>query len=70
MLVGALRFPLPHSEITQVTLFMDELSLVARAGRERDMILEAFREQLISTRLAEQMLSDADRLIERNSRAS
>jgi len=32
MLVGALRFPLPHSEITQVTLFMDELSLVARAG--------------------------------------
>jgi monovalent cation:H+ antiporter, CPA1 family len=41
------------------------LGLVALAGRERDMILEAFREQLISTRLAEQMLSDADRLIER-----
>ncbi|THD82243.1 cyclic nucleotide-binding domain-containing protein [Aliigemmobacter aestuarii] len=41
------------------------LGLVALAGRERDMIIEAFREQLISARLAEQMLSDADRLIER-----
>jgi len=41
------------------------LGLVALAGRERDMILEAFREQQISARLAEQMLSDADRLIER-----
>jgi monovalent cation:H+ antiporter, CPA1 family len=41
------------------------LGLIALAGRERDMILEAFREQQISTRLAEQMLSDADRLIER-----
>ncbi len=41
------------------------LGLVALAGRERDMILEAFREQLLSTRLAETMLSDADRLIER-----
>ena len=40
------------------------LGLVALAGRERDMILDAFREQLISARLAEQMLSDADRLIE------
>ena len=41
------------------------LGLVALAGRERDMILDAFREQLVSSRLAEQMLSDADRLIER-----
>lgn len=41
------------------------LGLVALAGRERDMILQAFREQLISPRLAEQMVSDADRLIER-----
>jgi len=41
------------------------LGLVALAGRERDMILEAFREQQLSARLAEQMLSDADRLIER-----
>ncbi|MGY6412011.1 MAG: cation:proton antiporter [Alkalilacustris sp.] len=41
------------------------LGLVALAGRERDMILEAFREQLVSARLAEQMLTDADRLIER-----
>jgi CPA1 family monovalent cation:H+ antiporter len=41
------------------------LGLVALAGRERDMILESFREQLLSPRLVEQMLSDADRLIER-----
>jgi NhaP-type Na+/H+ and K+/H+ antiporters len=41
------------------------LGLVALAGRERDMILDTFREQLVSARLAEQMLSDADRLIER-----
>ncbi|MDO5622298.1 MAG: cation:proton antiporter [Paracoccus sp. (in: a-proteobacteria)] len=41
------------------------LGLIALAGRERDMILDAFREQVISPRLAEQMLSDADRLIER-----
>jgi CPA1 family monovalent cation:H+ antiporter len=41
------------------------LGLVALAGRERDMILDAFREQQISAPLAEQMLSDADRLIER-----
>lgn len=41
------------------------LGLVALAGRERDMIIEAFREQQISARLAEAMLSDADRLIER-----
>jgi CPA1 family monovalent cation:H+ antiporter len=40
------------------------LGLVALAGRERDMILDAFREQLLSARLAERMLSDADRLIE------
>jgi len=41
------------------------LGLIALAGRERDMILDAFREQLISARLADQMLSDADRIIER-----
>ncbi|CAM8666752.1 NhaP NhaP-type Na+/H+ and K+/H+ antiporters [Paracoccaceae bacterium] len=41
------------------------LGLVALAGRERDMILESFREQLLSPRLVEQILSDADRLIER-----
>ncbi|MCG6121539.1 MAG: cation:proton antiporter [Microvirga sp.] len=41
------------------------LGLVALAGRERDMILDAFREQQVSARLAELMLSDADRLIER-----
>lgn len=41
------------------------LGLVALAGRERDAIIEAFREQLISARLVEQMLADADTLIER-----
>ncbi len=41
------------------------LGLVALAGRERDMILDSFHEQLISARLADRMLSDADRLIER-----
>ncbi len=41
------------------------LGLVALAGRERDLILEHFRQQVISMRLVDQMLSDADRLIER-----
>ena len=41
------------------------LGLVALAGQERDMILDAFREQLISAGLAERMLSDAERVIER-----
>ena len=41
------------------------LGLVALAGRERDLILEHFRQQILSTRLVERMLSDADRLIER-----
>lgn len=41
------------------------LGLVALAGRERDMILDAFKERQISARLADRMRSDADRLIER-----
>lgn len=41
------------------------LGLVALAGRERDLIIENFRQQLFSARLVEQMLSDVDRLIER-----
>ncbi|MCC5984993.1 MAG: cation:proton antiporter [Rhodobacteraceae bacterium] len=41
------------------------LGLVALAGRERDLILEHFRQQLISIRLADRMISDVDRLIER-----
>lgn len=41
------------------------LGLIALAGRERDMILDAFRERLISAGLAERMLSDAERVIER-----
>lgn len=41
------------------------LGLVALAGRERDLILETFREQVIPAYQAERMLADADRLIER-----
>jgi CPA1 family monovalent cation:H+ antiporter len=40
------------------------LGLVALAGRERDLILEQFRDQVIPARLADRLLSDADRLIE------
>ena len=41
------------------------LGLVALAGRERDLIIEHFRQQLFSSRLVERMLSDVDSLIER-----
>ncbi|MDO9638739.1 MAG: cation:proton antiporter [Pseudotabrizicola sp.] len=40
------------------------LGLLALAGHERDLILEAFQENLMSARLADRMLADADRLIE------
>ncbi len=40
------------------------LGLVALAGHERDLVLDAFRDRLISARIAERMLADADRLIE------
>ncbi|MFC7703377.1 cation:proton antiporter [Plastorhodobacter daqingensis] len=40
------------------------LGLIALAGRERDLVLEAFLQQLVSQRLVERMLSDVDRLIE------
>lgn len=40
------------------------LGLVAMAGHERDLILFAFQDSLISARLADRMLADADRLIE------
>jgi len=40
------------------------LGLIALAGHERDMILARVRERTISARMAEQVLSDADRLIE------
>lgn len=40
------------------------LGLVALAGRERDIVLEGFRERIIPDWLAEEMLVDADRLIE------
>jgi CPA1 family monovalent cation:H+ antiporter len=40
------------------------LGLIALAGYERDTILVRLRERTISARMAEQVLSDADRLIE------
>lgn len=40
------------------------LGLIALAGYERDMILARVRERTISSRMAEQVLSDADRMIE------
>ncbi|MDB6180246.1 cation:proton antiporter [Paracoccus fistulariae] len=40
------------------------LGLIALAGYEREQILERFRERVIGARLSEQMLFDADRLIE------
>lgn len=40
------------------------LGLLALAGRERDLVLEAFREQEITPGRAQQMLTDADRLME------
>jgi monovalent cation:H+ antiporter, CPA1 family len=40
------------------------LGLIALAGHERDMILDRVRERTISARMAEHVLSDADRLIE------
>lgn len=41
------------------------LGLVALAGRERDLILDAFRDGLISAQLANRLLADSDRIIER-----
>lgn len=41
------------------------LGLVALAGRERDLVLEAFRDGLIPQALANLMLADSDRIIER-----
>ncbi|MCF1710148.1 cation:proton antiporter [Tabrizicola sp. J26] len=40
------------------------LGLVALAGQERDLVLDAFRERMIGARLADRMLAEADRLIE------
>ena len=40
------------------------LGLIALAGHERDTIISKVRERTISARMAEQVLSDADRLIE------
>jgi len=41
------------------------LGLVALAGRERDLILDAFRDGLIEAPLANRLLADSDRIIER-----
>jgi len=40
------------------------LGLVALAGRERDLVLEGFKDGLLPARLANRMIADADRLIE------
>ncbi|TVS01295.1 MAG: sodium:proton antiporter [Rhodobacteraceae bacterium] len=40
------------------------LGLVALAGRERDLIIDNFRQQIFSMRLVDRMLTDVDRLIE------
>jgi CPA1 family monovalent cation:H+ antiporter len=40
------------------------LGLMALAGRERDLILETFRDQVIPPRLADRLLANADRLLE------
>jgi len=40
------------------------LGLIALAGAERDMVLERFHERVISSRLSERMLTEADRMIE------
>lgn len=41
------------------------LGLIALAGRERDLILEAFHDGLIPARLANRMLADSENVIER-----
>lgn len=40
------------------------LGLVALAGHERDLVLDAFRDGFLPARLANRMVADADRLIE------
>ncbi|SIS57770.1 sodium/proton antiporter, CPA1 family [Roseivivax lentus] len=40
------------------------LGLVALASAERDIVIERFRERAVSTRLADRVLSDIDRLVE------
>ena len=55
-----------EAEAAQEILDRDRLTLglVTLAGREREVILEGFRERTISARLIERMLGDAGRLIE------
>lgn len=40
------------------------LGLIALAGQEREVILSAFRDEILPAHLAERLLADADRLIE------
>lgn len=40
------------------------LGLLSLAGHERDLLLDAFQDDLLTARLADRMLADADRLIE------
>ena len=41
------------------------LGLVAMANRERELVLRHFEERTVSSRLVEQLLADAGRLIDR-----
>ncbi|MGY6634964.1 MAG: cation:proton antiporter [Alkalilacustris sp.] len=63
---GRLDRAVEAAEEAQEILDRDRLTLglVTVAGREREVILEGFRERTISARLIERMLGDAGRLIE------
>ena len=55
-----------HADAAQDILDRDRitLGLVALAGHERDLILYAFQDNLLTARLADLLLANADRLIE------
>lgn len=61
-----LNIAVDHAEAAQDVLDRDRvtLGLVALAGHERDLILFAFQDNLLSPQLADALLADADRLIE------
>ena len=61
-----LSLAVDHADEAQDILDRDRvtLGLVALAGHERDLILFAFQDNLLTARLADKLLADADRLIE------
>jgi len=69
------KFYARHSPTTAITSTLDPLEvseryrmllgLVAMANRERELILRHFEERTVSSRLVEQLLADAGRLIDR-----